>query len=237
MRRTSLGVLLCASLAACAGGSDDRRADASFEVRDAGPLPDDYADQDEDGLCDGTERELGSRLDEPDSDGDGVPDLVELIYGFGANDPTSPADEQLVRLEARPGAEARLTVRFTVDGKGGDYIGYFEDIASPYDDGSSAGWYLESSQAISSEPPEAARVVEGAKQRFRAVLGPARLELELLFRAGDEVDPETCARAYPFRYGMREDGAGRIDERLLLLIVASTDADQPEDYCQPALCL
>ena len=234
----ALGCALSCALGACADGANGPR-DASVEVRDGGPdgSTDPFSDTDQDGLCDVTEEQLGSDIDNPDSDADGLPDVAELIYGFGATDPLSPEDDQVVSLEARPGAEARLAVRFTVDGKGGDYTGYFEDSTSPYSDGSTAGLYLKSSQAIRSEPPEAARVVDGPRQRFRAVLGSARLELEVLFQAGDAVDPEGCVRAYPFRYGMREDGAGRIDDRLYLLVLAPADHAAPEDYCQPIACL
>jgi hypothetical protein len=142
----------------------------------------------------------------------------------------------LARLEARGNAETRFPIRFTVEGESSDFIGFFEDSASPYDDGSSAGTYLESSIAIGAEPPEAARVVDGPRQRFLSVLGTARLELEVQFIAPEDEDSESCARVYPFRYGVREDGAGLVDDRLYLLIVAPAGGDGPEDFCLPLDC-
>lgn len=194
-------------------------------------------DEDGDGLCDDTEARLGSSSDTADSDDDGLPDVIELLYGFALTDPLSPAQDRLVRLEARPGAEARLPIRFTVEGESSDFIGFFEDSAAPYDDASSAGMYLDSSVAIGAEPPEAARVVDGPRQRFLAVLGTARLELEVRFLAPETEDEEGCARAYPFRYGIREDGRGAVSDRLCLLIVAPQGGDGPEDFCKPTDCL
>lgn len=230
-------LLAAGSLAGCGGDASLPRAgDVGLRDGGRGDAGDPGTrDSDGDGLCDDTEVEAGSDPERSDSDGDGLPDMIELIYGFGLTDPRSPAEGQVVRLGAEPGAEASLTVRFTVDGDGGDYAGYFEDSAAPYDDGSSAGLYLQGSQALHAEPPEAVRVVEPERQLFRAVLGSTRLELVVRFRAGAEVDPESCARAYPFRYGIRR-GNLAVDSRRYLLVVAPADA-APEDFCTSASCI
>jgi hypothetical protein len=250
--RCWVGVLLVCALAGCGAGnsSGPRDGGGGFDIVDAsagsggsgsfggsgggGPGT---GDEDDDGVCDDTEARLGSRSDTFDTDGDGLPDVIELLYGFTLTDPLSPALERVARLEARPGAETRFPIRFTVEGESSDFIGFFEDSAAPYEDGSSAGMYLESSVAIGAEPPEAARVVDSPRQRFLAVIGSARLELEVRFLAPETEDPEGCARVYPFRYGIREDGRGTVSDRLFVLIVAPNGGDAPEDFCRPTDCL
>jgi len=252
--RCWVGVLLVCALAGCEGASSGPR-DGGFDIYDAsggiggsggtgafggsgdGGGGSGSDDQDNDGLCDDTEARLGSSSDTFDSDDDGLPDVIELLYGFTLTDPNSPAQERVARLEARPRAEARFPIRFTVEGEGSDFIGFFEDSTAPYEDGSSAGMYLESSVAIGAEPPEAARVVDSPRQRFLAVIGSARLELEVRFLAPETEDAEGCARAYPFRYGIREDGRGTVTDRLFLLVVAPNGGDAPEDFCKPIDCL
>jgi hypothetical protein len=236
----SLLSLVAVALVGCTGETSIPRDGMISDIRDGGLLDGQLepsgVDSDGDGLCDDTEDQQGTSPESMDSDDDGLPDVVEVIYGFVATDPRSPSDDEVVYLEARPGAEARLNLRFTVDGTGGDFSGFFEDSPSPYDDGSSAGQYLVGSQAISSEPPEAVRVIDGSRQLFRAVLGTARLELEALFRADDEIDTETCSRAYPFRYGLREDDVGLVDDHLYLLVVAAPETGVAE-FCQPRDCI
>jgi len=238
MRRLP-SLLVAAVLAGCAGEASVPRDGSIIGIRDGGadggPGEPAGEDSDGDGLCDETEELQGTSSERLDSDDDGIPDLMEVIYGFVATDPRSPADDEVVFLEARPGAEARLSLRFTVDGSGGDFSGFFEDTTSPYDDGSSAGLYLVSSEAISAEPPEAVRVIDGPKQLFRAVLGSARLELEAYFRADNDIDTLLCSRVYPFRYGLREDGVGLVDDYLYLLIVAAPESGVA-DFCQPLDC-
>lgn len=257
MRCAQLALLALCSLAGCAGDSSGPR-DGGFDLFDGGAGEGGSSatgggggfgglggggssgsgdDSDGDGLCDDTEESLGSSSDTGDSDDDGLPDLIELLYGFTLTDPLSPPAERIARLEARPGAELRFPVRFTVDGESTDFVGFFEDSAAPYDDGSSAGMYLESSIAIGAQPPEAARVVDAPRQRFLAVLGHARLELEVRFIAPENEDPERCGRAYPFRYGVREDGEGVVGDRLYLLLVTGPGMDSPQDFCQPLDCL
>jgi hypothetical protein len=253
--RSALPLAALIILAGCGDGSDSPR-DGGLGIYDGGlgglggsgggggggfagdhgGGPGSREDADQDGVCDGTEESIGSSSDTADSDGDGLPDLIELIYGFTLTDPLSPSSDRLVRLEARGNAQVQFPVRFTVEGESSDFIGFFEDSASPYDDGSSAGRYLESSVAIAAEPPEAARVVDGARQRFLAVLGTARLELEVRFTVPSDEDAEGCARVYPFRYGIREDGEGLVEDRLYLLVVAPAGGDAPEDFCQPLNC-
>jgi hypothetical protein len=248
--RLALPLAAVLSLSACGDGADGPR-DGGFDIYDgslagaggaggfaggSGGSSGAREDSDQDGVCDGTEDRIGSKNDTADSDGDGLSDMIELLYGFTLTDPLSPSPDRLARLEARGNAETRLPIRFTVEGESSDFIGFFEDSVSPYDDGSTAGRYLESSVAIGSEPPEAARVVDGPRQRFLSVLGVARLELEARFVAPGDEDSAGCARAYPFRYGVREDGAGLVDDRLYLLIVAPAGGDGPEDFCQPLEC-
>ena len=83
MRQALALVFVTCSLAGCSGDDGGPR-DGSIPLwdggTDGGPIPP-GTDEDQDGLCDATEEEVGSSLDSPDSDGDGVPDLVELIYG------------------------------------------------------------------------------------------------------------------------------------------------------------
>lgn len=237
--RAGLSLLIVWALAGCSGDTSGPRDGSVIGIRDSGvdgQVAPAREDSDGDGLCDDTEARQGTSLQNIDSDGDALPDLMEVLYGFIATDPRSPAEDEVAYLELRPDAEVRLAIRFTVDGTGGDFSGFFEDSASPYDDGSSAGLYLVGSQAISAEPPEAVRVIERTKQLFRSVLGPARLELEALFRADDVIDDDLCTRAYPFRYALREDGTGVVDDHLYLLIVAMPGSG-PGDYCQTLECI
>jgi hypothetical protein len=232
-----LVALLAATAAACDVG--DSGGPPSIRIRDAsvdaGERPDE--DQDRDGLCDATEAEYGSSPLSPDTDGDGLPDFVELIYGLGATDPGSPDPDQLGYMQARFGAEAGFDIRLTGSGTGSDFIGFFEDLSAPYDDGTTAGSYFVTSEAISAEPAEAVRTIVRSEQRFISVLGTVRLELFALFRADPTIDEEGCARAYPFRYRLKDDLGDLVDERTYLLIVAGTGRDTPDDFCVPMPCL
>lgn len=194
-------------------------------------------DQDGDGLCDATEEELGSSSESADTDGDGLPDFIELIYGFVATDPNAPDSDQLGYMVARAGAESGFDIRLSGEGEGSDFTGFFQDLASPYEDGITAGSYFVTSEALAAEPPEAVRAIDAAQQRFVSVLGPVRLELFALFRADDLIEEDGCARAYPFRYRLKDERGELEDERLYLLIVAASGLDTPADFCLPTPCI
>ncbi len=171
---------------------------------DGGQLPD-FGDDDEDGLCNVTEEDLGSDPDTIDSDGDGLPDFIEAIYGFLPTDPSSPEEDQLPRLAAVEGAQTSWAVRLSATGKPSDFIGVFENIPAPYDDGTSAGTFFVSSSAVSCEPPDAVRGIEADRQRFVLALGPVRLELGIELKYDRSIDTSSCARAYPFQYFIKND--------------------------------
>jgi hypothetical protein len=226
------------ALAGCASGDDEppfRRDDGGPGVDVDGSQPG-SKDSDQDGLCDATEAGLGSDPDTGDSDDDGLPDFVEVIYGFLPTNPTSPEQDQIARLTAVPGTQTSWPIRLSATGEPNDFIGVFENVPAPYDDGSSAGTFFVSSSAVACEPPDAVRGIEAERQRFVLALGPVRLELGVELKYDGLVDTTACTRAYPFQYFIKDDDGAVVADRFYLLVVAEPGEEGAEHFCKPASC-
>src|SRR5437762_2527683 len=128
--------LLALVFAACACDGGSRVPQHVLHAADGGVWP--GQDDDHDGLCNATETRFGTDPESADTDGDGVPDLIELGNGFDAVDPSDPAPDHLAYLDDRTGATLDFSLRFTVNGDGQGMSGYFDSIPSIYADGSSA---------------------------------------------------------------------------------------------------
>lgn len=238
MRRSvpALVLLFMFALQAC-GGGDSRSAQMTKDfVRDAsvqGPV----IDHDHDGLCDSSEHDFGTDPRAADSDGDGLPDLIELANGFDAVSSTDPAPDQIVYLDAKPSASTDFPVRATFDGDGVGVSGYFDAISSIYSDGSTAQDFYVSTAAVSADPVDSVRGIEGDSARFAAVLGHARLGFILHFEYMKSSPAVDCARAYPFRYSLKTDNGDVQGDRLFLLVVgAGAGAAADLEFCLPSGC-
>ncbi|MDD9934590.1 MAG: hypothetical protein OXT09_13355 [Myxococcales bacterium] len=199
------------------------------------PAPGSADDNDGDGLCNGTEPDYGADPEVFDTDGDGLPDLVEVANAFDVASPGSPAEDQLGLLEARPGATLELDVRTTVDGDGQALSGFFSPIGSgiwpqPHD----VGEFFISAVAVSADPIDNVRGIDYDSERFGFVAGETRLGFHLLFEYPFDEGVE-CARAYPFRYRLKNDEGDTVAQRLFLVVVAPEGAGDIE-YCLPDDC-
>lgn len=235
VRLVLTGIL--AAIAGCGGGESDSRVSQSS---DAGGEPSRAVDDtDRDGLCDITEWDFGTNPDRADSDGDGLPDLIELGNGFGPLERSAPATDQIGELSAERGASLDFPVRVTVDGDGRAVSGFFIDIPSLYLDGSSAADFFAGATAVSADPIDGPRRVNADAAEFVAVLGTTRLLFNLRFEyrvpgGSDETEP-SCQRAYPFRYAIKASDGEDLAERLYLLRVGA-GASSAIPYCLPTDC-
>ena len=228
---------LCCALLGCAQGEPASR-NTGPKLRpetDAGSATLD--DTDSDGLCDVSEAALGTRPDALDTDGDQLPDLIELVSGYDPVLPDSPLAEQVAYLASGRGAELAFEVRFTVEGDGQGLTGAFSSSGTLYRDGDSAADYFKGARAVSADPVDAARGIEAASARFEAVLGKSRLSFTLQFALGDPA-PRKCSRAYPFRYAIKADDGTTWTDRDYLLVVGPEGGAglQADAFCLPASC-
>ena len=207
----------------------------SAPAEDAAVAP---PDDDGDGLCDDTENEFATNPSALDTDGDTLPDLIELLNGFDATDPEEPAADQVGYLPAGRTASIDFMIRATVDGNGQGISGGFQSLASIYTDGSSAADFFAGASAVNALPVDGVRSIDEGSAYFAAVLGKTRLVFNLRFaypfeRFG-EVD---CARAYPFRFSIKtDDGETRAERRYLLVVHAGEDTAQDIAHCLPDTC-
>lgn len=232
--RVTVVVFLCA----CAESGD-------AEVRPRGPLAVDAGtplvgmgeDADDDGLCDSSEAQLGTDPMAADTDGDDLPDLIEVGSGFEPVDPLDPAVDQVGYLLADAGAGLDFPIRATVLGDGQGVTGFFEQVGSLYFDGSNAGDFLTSVSAVSAAPTDAVRSINNESSRFAAVLGKTRLEFKAHFEYPSGRRAPNCTRTYPFRYVLKRDDASTLGERLYLLVVRPLAEDGAfAEHCLPSDC-
>ncbi|MDH5675551.1 MAG: thrombospondin type 3 repeat-containing protein [Myxococcales bacterium] len=239
-------VLTCALLLlGCEGGRSDGSDFKEGPPIDAGGRTEASLDADGDGLCDELERDWGTDPQAIDSDGDGLPDWTELGNGFDALDPASPAADQVALLEGVYGSRVEVPVRTTVEGDGQGLSGYFQPITPiysghPFD----AGDFFVGAVAVSADPLDNTRGINYDSQTFAAVEGLTRLGFSLSFQvpgpgsgaSADYQEPD-CARAYPFRYVVKDD-SGEIAARrtFLLLVVPAGSPAEAESHCLPERC-
>jgi len=195
----------------------------------------DRGDDDNDGLCNENEMNRATDPLDPDTDGDGYSDFVEVAHGYNPLIAAIPADEEVFQLLQEPGALVRAPHALVIRGAGEDYVGAFESLAADDADGLLADDFWGGSIALFANPPENVAVVEEEAERFRGVVGRTELNFETTF----EFDPatfESCLRAYPFRYQVkRSDGTVLAAERYLLVVVPPINTGE---WCTPALpCL
>jgi hypothetical protein len=231
--------LLVVLVSACGGGgtgsSSSVMTKPSKRPTTTKPAIDKTADQDHDGVCDATEQQVGTDPKSADTDGDGFPDLIELGNGFHPTDPSSPAPDQVAYLEARSGATLDFSLRATVDGDGQGVSGLFQTISSIYGDATTAEDFFTGAEAVSADPVDGVRNIDASSARFDSVLGRTRLVFSLHFEYMGA--SKTCARAYPFRYGMKSDDGQTSGERLYLLVLAPQgQMGHDIKYCLPTDC-
>jgi hypothetical protein len=180
-------------------------------------------DRDADGVCDGTEREVGSGVESADSDGDGASDLVEVAYDFDPLDSENPPGERVAVLRGEPNAGVDFHVRVTVTGTGDGHTGAFESEASVYEADAEASVFFRGAVAVSAEPQENVRGIDYASERFASVQGETRLAFSLRFEHPGEAGPP-CVRAYPFRYVVKSSRGETANQRGYLLVVVPDPA-------------
>jgi hypothetical protein len=194
-------------------------------------------DADQDGLCDRSEEQLGTSSASIDTDGDHIPDVIEVIGGYSPTDPTSPGVDQLGYLEAQPGRMLELELRATVEGKGQGATGQFTALNAFDARGLRANDFFMSGLAVRAEPPDNVRGIQPGDERFSSVLGRTRLTFRLSFSYiwDGKLD---CAAALPFVYAIKSDIGGYSDARSYLLVVTPKGAGlRAADFCRPVACL
>ena len=190
-------------------------------------------DTDEDGLCDETEVNWGTDYRNRDSDGDGFEDLIEIVYGYDAARPSSPAREEIATLYEDAGSTAEQGISHTVRGEGQDFQGAFEALRARDQLGHNAADFFVGSAAVFANPAENIGAMEEERSLFRGVMGRTELGFEVRFAFGAHM-PRLCTRAYPFQHAIkRNDGTtvGVATGLLLVLPASGTLADSP--WCGP----
>ncbi len=195
-------------------------------------------DRDHDGVCDDTERTLGSNLDDPDSDHDGFPDFVEAVNGFSLTDPQSPALDQVAYLPAMQGASTDFDLRATVDGAGDGATGDFAAYTTVDSHKRTASDFFTTDSAVAAEPPDNVRGIETTSARFDSVLGHTRLSFRLRFEYKLDATYK-CAQGYGFAYAVKTDTGKQTGSRDYMLVVTKADSAALDiaSYCLPAGCI
>lgn len=190
-------------------------------------------DTDFDWLCDDTELRIGTDPELADSDGDRLPDGLELQYGLGPLDQLSPGLTAIPTLAAEPGGTAEVEVFAVVEGAGEAFSGELQawpglDPAWPM-----ADHYFTGAVVSSAEPPDRVYGVSDDGDRIGSVLGQARLGFRVRFAYLEDV-PAECAQAVPFSYAVKRQDGTRFGDSYGVLIVAP-DADSIA-WCRTDTC-
>lgn len=194
------------------------------------------SDRDGDGLCDASELQYGTDPDDPDTDDDKLPDLIEVILGLDALSNLSPDPSALLLLQATQDTRQEFELRVTIDGQGGDYSGLFLDSASIWANGETAATYLVSSSALAAAPPDNVRDIDSTAQTFLGVNGETRLRfgLEFLFADADDLP---CTLTLPFQYVVVDNsGAFSNTDPYLLVLTPSGALESSDDFCTTSSC-
>jgi hypothetical protein len=244
MRMRLLGIAFAVLLELLIGGCENqveqRPEQTEIQVHDTGveaaPLST-YIDSDDDGLCDSSERVAGTSIENPDSDGDSYPDVIEVAYGFNALDPNAPRDEQVVSLVEASGASVTLIAQVQVEGVGEQYTGLFESFDPISSQTTTAADLLVGVRAIAADPPDNVHGIEENAARFASVKGLTELTFSLRF-AYDEQSTSECKRGYPFSFSAKRPDRSQVGTERYLLISIPTESNSVEvSWCIPEPCL
>jgi hypothetical protein len=210
-------------------GDGGRPTDVAVDA-DSGPDP--LGDRDEDGLCDSTEDARGTDPDDPDTDGDGFIDLMEILFGFDPQLPADPDRMNVFPLAETPAASIQIPLQVEVEGAGEEYQGAFEALRTRERDGSTATTFFVGASAVIANPEDHAGLVHPEQELFIGVTGRTILHFEVRFAFGAEL-PRGCVRGYPFQYQVkRSDGTVVYRSRFLLLVLPAGATLATADWCR-----
>lgn len=226
-------VLLALALTGCPGSTTPPPPPPG----DGGPRVDgeliDFTDTDGDGLCDRTELMWGTDPTLVDTDGDGLTDRVERDFGFAPLEPGSPERDELIFMPETEGGSVQLGIERVVRGEGETFTGGFEalPVADPLD--LDAMTFLEAHLATGAVPRENVFEVRPEAAQLVGVFGRTQLVYEVRFAFGANI-PRSCARAYPWRYAIkRDDGVLVYLRRFLLVVLPRGERIDTADWCVP----
>jgi len=192
------------------------------------------ADSDSDWLCDETEGRAGTDPTLVDTDGDRVPDGIEVQYGLDPLDAADPGLSGLVVLSAMPGAMTDFVLYAVVDGDGTSFAGELEAWPSFDPSWATAERYFSGAIATSAEPPDHVFGFPDNGDRIGSVVGETRLGFRLRFRFGQDI-AAPCAQAVAFSYAIKRQDGARFGDRRYILIIAPDPADIR--WCAAQTCL
>ncbi|MET0391193.1 MAG: hypothetical protein ABW321_34795 [Polyangiales bacterium] len=201
-----------------------------------GGVVDDLHDAEPDGLCDATERELGTDAAQADTDHDGWPDGVEVIAGMDPRDPTEPSVDRVVYLQPAAG-ELTFDLALMVEGHGEAASGELVSGQSLDARSRRAGDYFRGSVAVGALPPENVRDIKPEASRFGMILGRTRLSYRLRFAATSD-EPLDCAASLPFEFVVKDEQDRYLArEHYTLIVTADRSALTAALFCRPAACI
>ena len=220
----------CVCCAAC-GASEPL---APFSV-DGGEHADPF-DRDGDGLCDGSEAELGTNPLVADTDADGLPDALEAIAGADPQSPNEPSPDRIAHLSVTAGS-LELLLDSSVQGDGQAAVGELLARNALDARGRRATDYFRGAVAVAGIPPDNVRNVDPDQPRFGMIFGRVRLRYRLQF-AVDADEKFPCAVGLPFEYVTRDSG-GQVLARVSALLIVSERATTPTaaEICRPVACI
>jgi hypothetical protein len=217
--RRGLAALALAGLATLGGCDEDggRPAPGPGPGGDAG-FVDPFADADQDGLCDLTETEVFfTDPMNPDTDGDGLADRVEVENGYSPRRDTVPSLDQLVFLAQRPAGTTQRTFTIGVDVEPGSNVqaGLLAVETGDLD----ALPYLTGVRAVAGFPEGRVAVTKPDEGYFGGVAGRVDLVFEMTVTFPEDRTVEDCARAFPFDFLVQNvDTSEIVDRRILTLV-------------------
>lgn len=199
---------------------------------DAGSPADPYGDYDQDGVCNETERGRGTAVDDPDTDGDLFPDLIELSFNYDPLAPAEPDRSRIHYMREQEGAGVQVLMQLMVDGEGRAYsVGLQSQPA--YDElGTEAVDFFRGGGGIAAIPAQNAAEVD-PNRGFVGVVGSTRLQFDLRFEYEAETIPRFCIHAYPFQFLVkRDDGEIVAREQHLLVILPQSGGLEDSLWCE-----
>lgn len=191
-------------------------------------------DSDSDWLCNTTEARTRTDPHLVDSDGDRVPDGIEVQYAYNPLDAADPGPTALVLLAATPGGQTEVDLHVVVDGAGESFAGEVDAWPALEAAWPSAERYFAGAVATSAEPPDHVFGFPTNGDQFGSVVGETRLGFRLRFVYGQDTSA-TCAQVVTFNYAVKRQDGVRFGDRRYLLIVAPDTNDL--QWCPPSTCI